>query len=275
MYRKLLLLIYLLIHVTQVNAWIHNADFEAGTLGQLAEGPNGFTKAFVNTKFTDVKVNTGTRASTVGVKQGNTAFGGWGGELRYPSHLREGDELWFRAYIYFPANFDYSAGGVGLKTMRIHVKSGTGNNEGYLGFVISNVNGRIRPGSEVDKVDFNNSTGNRTVGQVVPKGVWQAYEMYIKFSATPGKAIYRIWQNDDLVFEDTINNTLGTSASRSDFVYMFSYWNDGAPKTQTAYVDDIVITNQRPSQIDKHGNPRIGLTGGPIVAAPNPPTGIQ
>lgn len=256
---------------SNVGAWTHNANFEGGTIGELAQGSNGFTTAFVNTKFTDVQVATGERASTVGVKQGNTAFGGWGGAVDFPSSLREGDELWYRVYIYFPKDFDYSAGGIGLKTMRIHTASSQGSNEGYIGFVISNKDNKIKPGSEVDKLDFNDGGFNQTVGTVVPKGTWQAYEQYVKFSATPGKAIYRIWQNGKLVFEDTTNNTLKSSTSKSNLVYVFSYWNDGAPKTQTAYVDDIVVTNQTPAQRDEHGNPMIGVTNAPTIYPPKPP----
>jgi len=44
----------------------------------------------------------------------------------------------------------------------------------------------------------------------------------------------------------------------SMFYFSCTYWNNGAPQTQTSYVDDILITNETPNNTDEFGNPMIG-----------------
>ena len=59
--------------------------------------------------------------------------------------------------------------------------------------------------------------------------------------------------------EITHLKTLNTSDAFADLFYLFSYWNGGAPQTQTMYVDDIIVTSQTPTTKDAQGNPYIGM----------------
>ena len=96
-------------------------------------------------------------------------------------------------------------------------------------------------------------------------GVWHAYEQYVKFSATAGKGIFRFWQDGKLIFEDKITPTLASS-SQSDFIYLFTYWNNNAPATQSLYIDDAIVTNERPNNTDAAGNPFIGVGNATFTA---------
>lgn len=274
--RRLLLFICLSLNISQLYAWTRTADFEGGTVGDYAIGSNALTGRAGQATYANKFPHTGTRALQAHVKAGKNAYGG---RIAYPSVLREGDEVWYRAYWYYPAGFDFTTNAVGLKTMRINTEDSSGNSSGYLSIYRSQNNGRVRPHGEVVTQDFNtwlyNNYPGGTTGQVIGTGVWHCFEMYVKFSSVPGKGVYRIWQNGKLVFEDTVNKTLASSTSKSTFVLIGNYFNGGAPKDEDAYVDDIVITNQRPSQTDSHGNPMIGLAGAPIIAPPNPPGSVQ
>lgn len=269
------LLLFTLLLSTNAGAWIIDANFEGGKVGDSAKASNAFSQAFQYSKYSDSVVHTGSRSSIIGIDKGDTGFGEWGGSFKFPQALREGDEVWYRAYIFFPQDFNLSAGGVGLKTMRIHVQSSSGSNEGYLDLLIS---GDLTVGIEFSRAAFtatNLDYKNRGVN--VTKGTWHAYEQYVKFSSVPGQGIYRVWQDGKLVLDDNTTKTLKGSGSSSGFVYLFGYWNDGAPKTQSAYIDDIFITNERPSQRDANGNPMIGLTSSynvtsSYIAPPQPPT---
>ena len=74
--------------------------------------------------------------------------------------------------------------------------------------------------------------------------------------------------------------TLQESTNYAKALNIFTYWNNpsdprGAPKSQFSYIDDLVITNQKPSTTDKLGNPAIGMGGfkpAQVVAPPKPPT---
>jgi len=265
----LLAFVYSLFFSSQVYAWTKNAHFEDGTVGDKAKGATAFDGAPQYTVYSNKFVHSGKLAAEMGIDGGSTGFGDWGGKIDFPTELGEGDEVWLRAYLYFPTGFDFSATGQGLKTQRIHVKNPDGSNQGYIGTLIDN---GITVASEVGNPEFKpNNPNSDQLGTPVPRGAWHAIEQYIKFSATPGKAVYRVWQNGKLIFEDTATHTLRSSTSKSDFMYLFTYWNGGAPKTQKAYVDDLVVTSDRPSNTDAHGNHFIGIGDVEIVAAPAPP----
>lgn len=267
--KKIVTVFLYLFLAAHAHAWTINADFENGPIGDKAAGPQGFTEAFKNTKYTDEVTRTGKRAAVVGIAEGSTGWGEWGGSLKYPKPLYEGDEVWLRVWSYFPPGFSFECGGCaqGMKFMRIHIQSDSGVNEGYHSILIKN---GIEVDSEVTGNTFhNNNKGKKRVGKMVTNGTWHAYEMYIKFSSRAGNGIYRVWQDGNLVFEDTVTRTLNTSTSRSNLVYFLTYWNNGAPKSQSAYVDDIVVTSVQPVSTDDHGNHFVGV--GDRSSAESPP----
>ena len=247
--------------------WVILSDFENFALGSAPEGDSGFTDAFTSTVVTNDFINGGERSARTSTTAGCTCFGAWGGEIQFPP-LSEGEEVWLRVYLYFPQNFDFTApGGIGLKTLRLHRRSSGGNNEGYVDVLIR---GNLVIGNEVQWPDF----VARDVGSNVPRGQWHAVELYVRLHSSPGQGAIRVWQNGALVYENASTQTLKSSTSKMDFFYLFSYWNGGAPRTQSAYIDDIAISATVPSNIDASGNPFIGLgsfTAGPPRPRPLPP----
>jgi hypothetical protein len=92
---------------------------------------------------------------------------------------------------------------------------------------------------------------------------WEAVEVYIKVGLA-GESIHRCWRNGVLWFEDTLNATAQDSGGFIKSAGLFGHYSNvaneaGSPKDQSLWVDDVVITNERPSGIDAHGNPYIGV----------------
>ena len=202
---------------------------------------------------------------------------GFGGRFDFPQKIKQGQELWVRAYIYYPPGFDYTAGGVGLKTFRVHLRKADASQPGYVDLLTSG--GSLTAGLEIWTGEDRVTKG---VGTKAPHGKWQALEIYVKFHSTPGKGIYRVWQDKILVYEKTDKETLVDPGGYADFFLLYSFWNrtktginaDGAPKRQNSYVDNIVITTDTPLQKDAKGNRMIGLIEGvsvPIKPAPKGP----
>lgn len=269
--KKIILAAMYLFVSTQVHAWTLNADFENGTIGSKADGSDGFTGAFKYSKYTDVVAHTGNQSAELTINEGTEGFGEWGGAFKFPKPMYNGDEVWVRVWAYFPNGFSFNCGGCtqGVKFIRIHTATNSEANEGYHSILIKDA---IEVDSEVTGKTFHsNNSEKKSAGEKVTTGSWHAYEMHIKFSSEPGDGIYRVWQDGKLVFEDTLTRTLKTSTSMSDFIYLFSYWNNGAPKTQSAYIDDIVITNVRPSKTDTQGNHFIGVSDHKLTPPPLPP----
>lgn len=268
----------------QANAWIINATFENGIIGDKAQGTGDFTEAFGNTRYTNTHAHGGNQAAVTSIKKGDPAFGLWGGAFTFPTKLKEGDEIWYRSWIYLPVGFPFNVlvnSTEGLKLMRIHTKARSGSNEGYIHIYLHGTDaekGSIFVGSEVNPGTFwsNNPMSRlRHIKGVPPvvTGKWYAFEMYVKFSGIPGHGIYRVWQNGQLILEDTKTATLTSSTSKSDYAYLWSYFNFDADAI--AYMDDVIITNEIPSNIDDHGNHFIGIGNATFLARPVSPASVR
>jgi hypothetical protein len=205
--------------------------------------------------------------------------------------LKEGDEIWYRVWIYYPNEWIF---GKGPKGLRIHLANSGGGNVGYFDFFIKEF--ELRLASEIGSaINYPGGTcpyginpdwkqfrcnmeklGNpdRTAVKVT-KGTWHAFEQYIKFHSVPGQAMYRAWFDGKQIFEDPLTATMKSSSDVSDFNYLFTTWNNGAPATQHNYVDDIMVTNEVPSNKDSNGNPYIGTGNVTFKAKPNPPAVAQ
>lgn len=269
---KHIIIFAVLFFSAQAHAWVINANFEKGKVGEIAEGSNAFSDGFRNTKYTKDKVHGGSLAAVTSIKEGETAFGDWGGQFVFPSKLGEGDEIWYRVWIYYPEGFDFTNNGIGVKTLRIHTHSADGSHQGYFD-LLSNKSHLTTVIEHSNNKEFTTNNPNwRSIGSKVTTGVWHALEMYAKLSSVSGKGIYRLWMDGELILEDTASANLKTSGSKADFAYLWSYFNGGSPKDQKAYVDDVIITNEAPNAKDSHGNRYIGVGNASFTAAPKPPT---
>ncbi len=247
-------------------AWKIHADFESGAVGTKAEGEDAFSSVAGDSKYVLSPKYSGNQAASVTIEEGQTGYGKWGGGITFPADLGEGDEIWFQVHVFYPHGWDFSCGGCteGMKFMRINTKSSSGSNEGYHTILIKGdaTTGLISVNTEVVSDGFSYSRG---LGTNITRNQWHTFEMYIKFSSDPSLGKYRVWQNGTLINEQTVA-TLRTSQSTSGLVYIYTYWNNGAPKTQTSYIDDIIITNTTPELKDANGYPFIG-----VIAPKHPP----
>jgi len=236
------------------HAWYTTADFETGGPADPAEGPEAFDTARDTTYLSNSYARNGTQSAEARIATGGTS--GMGGTFFFDDNPGEGGELYFRAAFYFPAGFDLSATGAGLKLVRFEIKDASGANEGFHNVL-------VRPGgiAVTSQVSGSTLTGNNPVrtglGGAFPVGRWVVVETYFRFSATGGT--WRIWRDGELVFNDERTHTLRTSASYALRALVFSYWNGGAPTSQSAYIDDCALTNETPSDRDSAGNPFIGV----------------
>lgn len=252
---------------TQAQAWKRISDFEGGTVGEKANThPSGSDGAYALTVFSDEKALSGNKSAKATVTKGSTGHLEWGVRYELPD-LTEGDELWYRAWLYFPSDFVYNPDH-GAKGLRVRVYSNSGSSEGYYN-IYPNASG-ITIHQGVDGPAFSDNNANKKFSPALKN--WEALEIYIKFSATPGKGIYRVWRNGNLLFEDKKTKTLGASNSKAKEAFIFRLWsNYDSPVTQSNYIDDVILTNEQPSTRDAYGNPFIGTGDIEILAAPKPP----
>lgn len=250
--RRILTVLTLLFSISlfasgQAFAWTISRDFEGGTIGQLAEGAVGFSGALGITYSSDI-VHSGTRSVKCDCIRGQEvqpSGGFWTGTAN------NGQEIWYRAYLYFPSGFSWNNGiGPVIKVMRV---TSTRSDNAHLS-VFASTSGEILLSNEL--ADIQSGTGVK-----FDFDRWQSIEFYVKLSHVAGQGIFRIWKDGILIANNTTAPTLSASGqSIAPNHLFFNNWNNGAPKDQSFYADDFVLTTDTPSNVDASGNLMIGPT---------------
>lgn len=254
-------------------AWTLSADFDSGQLGSQADqGGDGLSGAGGNTIYTDEQAVSG-QAAKLTIEEGDTGYGRWGGELTFPEKAVSGDTIWYQVFTYFPQGFDHYSYGEGnrLKFLRIHTLSSSGNNRGYIDLYID-MKGSYNPFKWI----YEGGLVWRDIGtpeDMIVLGTWESYQMRVTLDDVAvdsgGKAEAYIWKNGELLRHITDQKTLTSDSDYSPRALLFTYWNGGAPKTQSMYVDNITITTDTPTGTDSFGNAMIS------TSIANPPAPID
>jgi hypothetical protein len=254
-------------------AWTVKADFESGTVGAIAKGASGFTDAGSQTVFHSGMSANSSKSAKMVWSAGDTGFSNTMGMIDYPD-IGYGSEIWARGYFYFSSPWSWTCSPV-IKILRIHVNRSDGSNLGYLSF-FSGGSGEILYSNEVSGLaGYTDQGQEERTGAYFTKDAWQCIEIYVKFSNS--SPVVRMWKDGVLIYTATNLPTMGSPGDISNLSYIMSYWNGGVPQNQTQYIDEFIITNERPSQIDSKGNPMIGLINGaaPESNSPAPPVGLR
>jgi hypothetical protein len=250
-------------------AWTTSADFEAGTEGQLAQGASGFAYAGSATTFSSDKTVNGTKSAKVIWPQGSNGWTIAHGELPLKSNVTNGQEIWMRGYYYFRSPWSWNTE---VKIQRLGVMFQNGTHTGWIS-ILAQGNTFVLS----IETDESQAWEDARVPANFDIDVWQCVELYVNFSTS--NPIVRIWKNGVLVKEERKYIVMRDPSSYIGRTMILSQWNDPqCPQTQTLYLDDFIITTDRPSQVDNKGNPMIGpgpFTGAPNPTSPSEPKGIR
>ena len=168
-------------------------------------------------------------------------------------------------------NYDFSnTSGSRLKFLRIRTVTAGNKNIGYNDWYI---NSQYNTGPAF-LVRYEGQAGTNFLGSFdkffgpspadkIQQGVWETYEYYVKLDTVPvdsgGQARVRTYKNGKLLKDVTDMVTLRDATAKAPSFLLFTFWNGGAPKTQTLFVDDLVLTTDRPAALDSTGHPYIGM----------------
>lgn len=87
---------------------------------------------------------------------------------------------------------------------------------------------------------------------------WESYEFAVTLDTVSvdkgGQGRVKFSRNGILIADITDHTTLKNADAYSHRALLFTYWNGGSPKDQHMYADEIIITNETPSERDSHGN---------------------
>jgi hypothetical protein len=224
-----------------------------GTVGQQTYNGDGFDGAAGRTLFSNEQVFQGTTSGKCQLLVsdseglgGGGGFGNWGGQIDFPQNLQEGDELFIRFRMYYPAGFNHYTSGAGgrVKFFRVKTVQANNSNAGLLDLYWENNTGtttykQIKEGSPGSWNDVG-PTGNfpHLFDQ------WVTYNTHYIMSADPAVGLARYWRNGALM-RSFNTQTLGAVDHTAPWFYLFTYWNGTVPQNQHCFVDDLVITSDR------------------------------
>jgi len=260
---------------TTSSAWAIQENFDGQTTG--ADCAPFFDDGADTTVSTDRGVGGIGKSCKFATVTGRTT---WGGGFGFGSKLVRYDEVWIRFRLFIPQGFDFNAysNGNHLKFIRMTERNASGT-VGRLDWYWDR-EGTAQPHRLILERDTcgQNCWQFFGAGDGPIRGVWETYEMYVKFDKdavdTGGQGIVRAWKNGKLIGELTNRPTMWGDSNRISNFLIFSHWNGGSPKTQHLYFDDLVATNIAPGTSDSKGNPYIGVGSYALVAPPNPPSSV-
>jgi hypothetical protein len=187
-------------------------------------------------------------------------FGQWGGIIPIKPALPRGSEIWVRLYVLWPQDFEFSAS-PWMKFIRLHNRTAEGRNGGYNDLYVDNADG---PKSVLRTIKETHDHWLTYDGPAIPRQRWERYEVYLFLDHESvdagGKGRFRVWRDDELIFDRTDVPTIGTREGVIDYLYLFTYWNNEAPPTNHVFVDDLAIATSASPPPDRDGdrNMRIG-----------------
>ena len=253
-------------------------------------GETSFTSAAGGTYYTDEEAYSGGKSLELNIKTGHTGFGQLGGILNFPDcaalggrRVVKGEEIWLRLRLKYPVGFKYNVNGRNkfLRLRTFHYEGASKISEGYNDLYMDAPPGTGPHTYSPYQFIFEGAPQWFRMGSAehfFTPDEWGTVEYYIKLDykkgSEGGEATVRVWYNGELIGETFERNTLQQADSFIEALYLFTYWdNDGALYDQKFWVDDLILTNVTPSQVDANGNPFIGM--GVPISSPKSPDSLQ
>lgn len=150
----------------------------------------------------------------------------------------------FQVMVKFPTGWDFTAGGSHLKFLRIHTQTAALANIGYLDIYVNDSDRAlwfIYEGVLIWKL--------ATAGYELRYDEWETIEFRVVLDTVPygsgGQARSTVWiqrgNNFVKIIDVTDQATMQNTTDLCDQFNLFTYWNGGAPKTQSMSVQRVIV----------------------------------
>lgn len=248
---------------------LKDATFEGGIAGQSpTQGPTGFDGEGSQNEYSTRQVHSGELAARMSKYPGVSTFS-FGGRFNYDEPLVAGDEVWWRAAVYFPTQEDHNANPrlKFFRIMRLHHSDGSGwgyvdwyiNNNGTHRYIYEPSGVRVDTGEQILAQTLAGPVNFGVAGDpdsaVIP-GEWAEWQMHVRLHAYPADtdaegAFVRFYKNGQLIHERSDIPTLLDDSGDGPFApigLFMTYWNGvdtQFPPEGAWYVDDFTVAVSR------------------------------
>lgn len=223
---------------TDFSQILFSDDFQSGTVGNIitaATGAYGLSEVKYSTDITGPgglpKV-----AEDLALQGVDENAVGWDWTFPGGNVLHEGDEIWVRVKMWFPATYDFTSNSH-LKWLRV----ASGAN--WVDLYYRDSDGGWRYQSEVTPTGIDDRNFLDSTQYAIVPETWETYEWYVRLHSQtgPGNALVRAWKNGVFIGEFDVLRTLASSGNTSGRVIVRNYWNGFVPVTQTNYNADFAV----------------------------------
>ena len=236
-------------------AWELSRNFNSARIGEKADHAiDGFDEAGGHSFYSKTQVAEGNSAAILNVEKGITGWATWGGVIKFPSNLYAGDELWYQMYIYIPSSFRIKTDQGSLKFIRFkgmyQGADGKPQGDGMVDIQILDEGSSNNAFRMIKERAFEGGWKYFGRAEDFQKDRWHKVSVHLTVGHVPvaegGQSSVKIWLNDELVTDEKSMKTLAVKGAYLDYLYLFTYWNGGAPQDQYLWVDDIRIASTKP-----------------------------
>ncbi len=233
------------------HAWELTRNFNAGKIGDHADHvPDGFDEAGGHSYYSDEQVAEGRAAAILNTVSGSSGWATWGGVIKFPTNLYAGDELWFQVWLYVPSDFQLTTDQGSLKFIRFKGKRADGKGDGMIDIQLRDQGSGKEAFRMIREVATDGGWHYFGNASDFKRDKWHKFNVHLVVDhiaqSNGGRSFVRVWFNDELVVDAKSMRTLASEGAYLDYLYLFTYWNGGAPKDQHLWVDDIRIASKQP-----------------------------
>lgn len=221
---------------TDLSKILRALSFSGGTVGANVNtvdraGSCTYTSAFLE--------GSDTTSMALNSTAGSTSFG-YSIDLSSGEWARRGDTLWFSVRMFRPIGY-VNFGSSHVKFFRFHVLTAASGHVGYNDVYLSQSNeqtGASTPnGSQNFIWEGAQNWENFDATTTTSFGVWETWDYAVTFdtvaAASGGSALIRMWKNKVLLKTITDRATLTNTTDTVQEAHHTTYWNGGAPATQS------------------------------------------
>lgn len=253
---------------------LYSSNFDASSVGTTLT-----SLGFVRTSgiVTNEQLYLGTKSAKHSITFNTDGDQSYGCARTLQTPLAQGDEIWVRAKFFFPTGWDFGNAGNGAfggtaprtKFFRLHTRTSGGAHLGYNDLYLWKEDATVTKWQwiyeGVQQWAYSGLDGWAPGRPAAPttgivRNGWVNIEYYIKLHATPGQALVRVWVDNVLQVTITDLATLVNATDVADEWQYATYWNGGAPATQSMYTDkwDVYTSANPPTNFDANGFRFIG-----------------
>lgn len=213
-------------------------NFDSGTLANSIADITNIGTA-VNAVFDNTRSVSGSQSAKCSITAGNT---NWGYIYALPTALFDTDTIRCTFDVFYPTGFDFDAAPNVLKFIRFKQETSASVHVGYIDLYIDLTNNRFATIVE----GVTTPTWTYLNNMPVPTtNVWHKYAFEARLGATStdsgGDGRMMVYHDDFIEATITDLPTLDVSTNKIVSVYIFSFWNNTAPATQSCWVDNFKV----------------------------------